>query len=101
MAVGDRLAKNLWFRVGEEASDSDVVEICYKSYHQYEQAEYFFSKQHKDISVIHILVLMKNFNIPNIGWKGDMEGYKENMRFVLGIRDKFLIKLSDGPGVHN
>ena len=45
MAVGDRLAKNLWFRVGEEASDSDVVEICYKSYHQYEQAEYFFSKQ--------------------------------------------------------
>lgn len=71
---GDARAECLWVRIREKANRADVlVDISYRPPNQDEDAEEIFCKQLTEDSQLLTLVLMEDFNLPDVFWKYNRE----------------------------
>lgn len=71
---GDARAECLWVRIREKANRADIlVDISYRPPNQDEDAEEIFCKQLAEDSQLLALVLMEDFNLPDVLWKYNRE----------------------------
>ncbi|GAB0182918.1 hypothetical protein GRJ2_000757100 [Grus japonensis] len=85
-------------RQGEETLQSDlIVGICYRPPNQEDQADEALYRQIGTASHSQALVLMGDFNHPNICWRDNTAGHKQSRRFLECIDDNFLLQVTEEP----
>ncbi|GAB0209132.1 hypothetical protein GRJ2_003378900 [Grus japonensis] len=91
---GDERVECLWVRIRGKANKADImVGICYRPPNQDEEADKIFYKQLGEVSQSLALVLMGDFNLPDICWKSNTAERKQSRRFLERVEDNFLTQL--------
>ena len=65
-----------------------VVGVCYRLPDQEEPVDEAFLLQLQEVSHLQVLVLMGDFNHPDICWDSGMAGGKQSRRFLESVEDK-------------
>ncbi|KAK4824398.1 hypothetical protein QYF61_014058 [Mycteria americana] len=88
----------LWVRIRGKANKADiVVGICYRPPSQDEEADEIFHKQLGEVSRSLALVLVGDFNLPDVCWKYNTAERKQSRRFLERVEDNFLTQLVREP----
>ena len=76
------------------ANEADIlVGVCYEPPNQDEEMDEVFYKQLLEVAQSPALVLMGNFNFPDICWKYNKALRKQSRRFLECVEDSFLTQL--------
>ncbi|KAK4813301.1 hypothetical protein QYF61_023452 [Mycteria americana] len=80
---GDDRVECLWVRIRGKANKADiVVGVCYRPPNQDEETDELFYKQLGEASRSLALVLVGNFNLPDVCWKYNTAERKQSRRFL-------------------
>ncbi|GAB0204048.1 hypothetical protein GRJ2_002870400 [Grus japonensis] len=91
---GDNRVECLWVRIRGKVNKADImVGVCYRPPNQDEEADEIFYKQLGKVSQSLALVLMGDFNLPDICWKYNTAERKQSRRFLECVEDNFLTQL--------
>ncbi|KAK4828567.1 hypothetical protein QYF61_027657 [Mycteria americana] len=95
---GDKV-ECLWVRMRGKASKADILlGVCYRPPNQDEEADEAFDKQLARVSQSLALVLMGDFNLPDVCWKYNTAERKQSRRFLECVEDdNFLTQLVSEP----
>ncbi|KAK4831824.1 hypothetical protein QYF61_019347 [Mycteria americana] len=95
---GDDRVECLWVRIRGKANKADiVVGVCYRPPNQDEQTDELFYKQLGEASRSLALVLVGDFNLPDVCWKYNTAERKQSRRFLERVADNFLTQLVSEP----
>ncbi|KAK4827403.1 hypothetical protein QYF61_017808 [Mycteria americana] len=96
---GDDRVECLWVRIRGKANKADiVVGVCYRPPNQHEETDELFYKQLGEASRSLALVLVGDFNLPDVCWKYNTAGRKQSRRFLERVADdNFLTQLVSEP----
>ncbi|GAB0208346.1 mitochondrial enolase superfamily member 1 [Grus japonensis] len=82
-----------------KANKADImVGVCHRSCNQDEETDEIVYKQLGEVSQSLALVLMGEFNLPDVCWKYNTAERKQSRRFLEGVEDNFLTQLLDVGG---
>ena len=73
-----------------------MVGVCYRPPDQEEAADKAFLLQLQEVLRSQALVLMGDFNHPDICWDSGMAGGRQSRRFLESAEDNFLVQVLDG-----
>ncbi|GAB0184113.1 hypothetical protein GRJ2_000876600 [Grus japonensis] len=91
---GDNRVECLWVRIRGKANKADImVGVCYRPPNQGEEADEIFYKQLGEVSQSLALVLVGDFNLPDVCWKYNTVERKQSRRFLECAEDYFLTQL--------
>ena len=71
--------------------------VCYRPPDQEDRAEEALYRQIGAASRSQALVLMGDFNHPNICWRDNTAGHKQSRRFLECVDDNFLLQVTEEP----
>ena len=92
------MAKSLWVRIKGRAGTGDIiVGVCYRPPDQEDQADEALYRQIGAASCSQALVLMGDFNHPDICWRDNTAGHKQSRRFLECVDDNFLLQVMEEP----
>src|SRR5699024_11146480 len=74
-----------------------VAGVCYRTSDQEEAVDAACLLQLQEVLRLRALVLMRDFNHPDIFWDSGMAGGRQSRRFLESVKDNFLIQVIDGP----
>ncbi|KAK4813002.1 hypothetical protein QYF61_004178 [Mycteria americana] len=95
---GDDRVECLWVRIRGKANKADiVVGVCYRPPNQDEGTDELFYKQLGEASRSLALVLVGDFNLPDVCWKCNTAERKQSRRFLERVADNFLTQLVSKP----
>ncbi|KAK4810539.1 hypothetical protein QYF61_004502 [Mycteria americana] len=95
---GDDRVECLWVRIRGKANKADiVVGVCYRPPNQDEETDELFYKQLGEASRSLALVLVGDFNLPDVCWKYNTAERKRSRRFLEHVADNFLTQLVSEP----
>ncbi|KAK4830597.1 hypothetical protein QYF61_012023 [Mycteria americana] len=95
---GDDRVECLWVRIRGKANNADiVVGVCYRPPNQDEETDELFYKQLGEASRSLALVLVGDFNLPDVCWKYNTAERNQSRRFVECVADNFLTQLVSEP----
>ncbi|KAK4829261.1 hypothetical protein QYF61_002653 [Mycteria americana] len=95
---GDDRVECLWIRIKGKANKADiVVGVCYRCPNQDEETDELFYKQLGEASRSLALVLVGDFNLPDVCWKYNTAERKQSRRFLECVADNFLTQLVREP----
>ncbi|PKU29997.1 hypothetical protein llap_19699 [Limosa lapponica baueri] len=95
---GNSRVECLWVRIRGRASKADiVVGVCYRPPNQNVEIDEIFYKQLGEVSRSLALVLVGDFNLPDISWAHNMAEREQSRRFLECVGDNFLIQLVREP----
>ncbi|KAK4810917.1 hypothetical protein QYF61_013325 [Mycteria americana] len=95
---GDDRVECLWVRIRGKANKADlVVGVCYRPPNQDEETDELFYKQLGEASRSLALVLVGDFNLPDVCWKYNTAERKQCRRFLECVADNFLTQLVSEP----
>ncbi|KAK4820693.1 hypothetical protein QYF61_003613 [Mycteria americana] len=95
---GDDRVECLWVRIRGKANKADVVvRVCYRPPNQEEETDELFYKQLGEASRSLALVLVGDFNLPDVCWKYNTAERKQSRRFLECVADIFLTQLVSEP----
>ncbi|KAK4829727.1 hypothetical protein QYF61_006188 [Mycteria americana] len=95
---GDNRVECLWVRIRGKANKADiVVGVCYRPANQDEETDELFYKQPGEASRSLALVLVGDFNLPDVCWKYNTAERKQSRRFLECVADNFLTQLVSEP----
>ncbi|KAK4825574.1 LOW QUALITY PROTEIN: hypothetical protein QYF61_000573 [Mycteria americana] len=95
---GDDRVECLWVRIRGKANKADiVVGLCYRPPNQDEETDELFYKQLGEASRSLALVLVGDFNLPDVCWKYNTAERKQSRRFLERVADNFLTQLVSEP----
>ncbi|KAK4823940.1 hypothetical protein QYF61_008326 [Mycteria americana] len=95
---GDDRVEGLWVRIRGKANKADiVVGVCYRPPNQDEETDELFYKQLGEASRSLALVLVGDFNLPDVCWKYNTAERKQSRRFLERVADNFLTQLVREP----
>ncbi|KAK4810710.1 LOW QUALITY PROTEIN: hypothetical protein QYF61_007684, partial [Mycteria americana] len=95
---GDDRVECLWVRIRGKANKADiVVGVCYRPPNQDEETDELFYKQLGEASRSLALVLVGDFNLPDVCWKYNTAERKQSRRFLECVADNFLTQLVSEP----
>ena len=96
---GDDRVECLWVRIRGKANKADiVVGVCYRPRNQDDEADELFYKQLGEASRSPALVLVGDFNLPDVCWKYNTAERKQSRRFLECVaEDNFLAQLGSEP----
>ncbi|KAK4823236.1 hypothetical protein QYF61_000096 [Mycteria americana] len=95
---GDDRVECLWMRIRGKANKADiVVGVCYRPPNQDEETDELFYKQLGEASQSLALVLVGDFNLPDVCWKYNTAERKQSRRFLECVADNFLTQLVSEP----
>ncbi|PKU42865.1 rna-directed dna polymerase from mobile element jockey-like [Limosa lapponica baueri] len=84
----------LWIRKKGKANKGDfVLGVCYRPPNQDEEADEVFYKRLAEVSQLPALVLVGDFNLPDICWKYNTAESRQARRFLECMEDNFLTQL--------
>ncbi|PKU31484.1 adaptin ear-binding coat-associated protein 1 [Limosa lapponica baueri] len=90
--------EHLWVRIKGKASKADtIVGVCYRSPNQDLVIDEIFYKQLAEISRSLALVLVGDFNFPDVCWKHNTAEREQSRRFLECVEDNFLTQLVREP----
>ncbi|KAK4815791.1 hypothetical protein QYF61_007231 [Mycteria americana] len=95
---GDDRVECLWVRTRGKANKAHiVVGVCYRPPNQDEETDELFYKQLGEASRSLALVLVGDFNLPDVCWKYNTAERKQSRRFLERVADNFLTQLVREP----
>ncbi|KAK4812452.1 hypothetical protein QYF61_024853 [Mycteria americana] len=95
---GDDRVECLWVRIRGKANKADiVVGVCYSPPNQDEETNELFYKQLGEASRWLALILVGDFNLPDVCWKYNTAEKKRSRRFLECVADNFLTQLVSEP----
>jgi len=88
----------LWVKMRGKANKADILlGVCYRPPNQDEEAHEVFYKRLAEVSQSLTLVLMGDFNLPDMCWKYNTAEWKESRRFLECVEDNFSMQLVSEP----
>jgi len=87
---GDNRVECLWIRIRGKANKADMVGVCYTPPNQDEEADEIVYKQLVEVSQSLALVLVGDFNLPDVCWKYNTADRKQSTRLLECVEDKLL-----------
>ncbi|PKU30779.1 adaptin ear-binding coat-associated protein 1 [Limosa lapponica baueri] len=95
---GNSRVECLWVRIRGRASKADiVVGVCYRLPNQNVEIDEIFYKQLGEVSRLLALVLVGDFNLPDISWVHNTAEREQSRRFLECVGDNFLTQLVREP----
>ncbi|PKU34926.1 mitochondrial fission process protein 1 [Limosa lapponica baueri] len=95
---GNSRVECLWVRIRGRASKADiVVGVCYRPPNQDVEVDEMFYKQLAEVSRSLALVLVGDFNLPDISWAHNTAEREQSRRFLGCVGDNFLTQLVREP----
>ncbi|RMC10397.1 hypothetical protein DUI87_13201 [Hirundo rustica rustica] len=86
----------LWIRIKGKAKKVDILlRVCYRPPNQEEEVDNLFYKQLDNVSGSSALVLVGDFNMPDICWELNTEEKRQSRKFLECMEDNFLLQLGD------
>ncbi|XP_035169883.1 uncharacterized protein LOC118159406, partial [Oxyura jamaicensis] len=90
--------ESLWVKIKDLSSKVYlVVGVCYRPPDQGESVDEAFLLQLQELSCSQALILMEDFNHPDICWGSGTAGSRQSRRFLEFVEDNFLVQVIDGP----
>jgi len=90
--------ESLWLRIKGRAWTGDItVGVCYRPPDQDEQEDEALYRQIGEASHSKTLVLMGDFNHPNICWRDNTAGHRQAWRFLECDEDNFPFQVIEEP----
>ncbi|GAB0204603.1 hypothetical protein GRJ2_002925900 [Grus japonensis] len=91
-------SESLWVRIKGSAGAGDIIAgICYRPPDQEDQADEALHRQIGAASCSQALVLMGDFNYPNICWRDNTAGHKQSRRLLECVDDNFPLQVIEEP----
>ncbi|TRZ08332.1 hypothetical protein HGM15179_018775 [Zosterops borbonicus] len=88
----------LWVRIKGKANKADIVlGVCYHPPNQEEEVDNLFYKQLENVSGSSALVLVGDFNLPDICWEPNTAEKKQSRKVLECMEDNFLLQLVGEP----
>jgi len=98
LGVDEERANSLWVRIKGQAHKRDsAVGLYYRPPDQEEEVDEAFYTQLEVASQSQALVLMRDFNHPDICWEDHTARHRQSRRFLQNIDDNFLTQEVDEP----
>jgi len=98
LRVDEEQMESLWVRIKGQAHTGDtVVGVYYRPPDQKKEADHAFYRQLKVTSQSQGLVLMGEFNHPDICWEDHTARHTQSRRFLQSIDDNFLVQVVEEP----
>ena len=95
---GDDRVESIWIRIKAKANKTDVtVGICYRPPTQDEEVDERLYKQLDEVSRSLLLVLVGDFNFPDICWIYNIADRDQSRRSLECVEDNFLTQLVKEP----
>ena len=92
LGMDEEPTESLWVRIKGRAGTRDIiVEVCYRPADQEDREDEALYRQIGAASHSQALVLMGDFNHPDICWRDNTAGHKQSRRFLECIDDNFLL----------
>ncbi|GAB0209305.1 hypothetical protein GRJ2_003396200 [Grus japonensis] len=96
--MDEELTKSLWVRIKGRAGTGDIiVGVCYRPPDQGDRADEALYRQIGAASRSQALVLMGDFNHPDICWRDNAAGHKQSRKFLECVNDNFLLQVIEEP----
>ncbi|GAB0180659.1 hypothetical protein GRJ2_000531200 [Grus japonensis] len=96
--MDEESTESLWVRIKERAGTGDtIVGVCYRPSDQEDRAEETLYRQIGAALHSQALVLMVDFNHPDICSRDNTAGHKKSRRFLECIDGNFLLQVIEGP----
>ncbi|RMB93593.1 hypothetical protein DUI87_30292 [Hirundo rustica rustica] len=88
----------LWVRIKWKANKADILlGVCYRPPNQEEEVDNLFYKQLGNVSRSSALVLVGDFNLPDICWELNTAEKRQSRKFLERMEDNFLSELVGEP----
>ncbi|GAB0204592.1 mitochondrial enolase superfamily member 1 [Grus japonensis] len=98
VGVDEERVKSLWVRIKGQANMGDtVVDVYYRPPDQEEEVDEAFYRQLEVASRSQALVLVEDFNHPDICWNDNTARHAQSRRFLQSIDDNFLTQVVEEP----
>ncbi|GAB0209615.1 hypothetical protein GRJ2_003427200 [Grus japonensis] len=98
LSVDEEQVESLWVRMKGQANMGDtVVGVYYRPPDQEEEVDEAFYRQLEVALRSQALVLMGDFNHPDICWKSNTAKHAQSRRFLQSIDDNFLTQVVEDP----
>ena len=95
---GDDRVESLWVRIKAKANKTDIIMgVCYRPSSQDEEVDKTLYRQLGEVSRSLPLVLMGDFNFPDICWIYNTADREQSQRFLECVGDNFLTQLVKEP----
>lgn len=94
LAVGNGTVEMLWVRIKGQTDKADfVVGVCCRPPRQDGNTDKLFYKELSGISRSAALVLMGDFNFPDISWENHTANTNRSRKFLRHVNDSFLVQI--------
>jgi len=98
LGADEEQVESLWVRIKGQPHKGDItVAVCYRPPDQEEEVDEAFYRQLKVASQSQALVLMGDFNHPDISWEDHTARHMQSRRFLQSIDDNFLMQTVEEP----
>ncbi|GAB0179939.1 hypothetical protein GRJ2_000459200 [Grus japonensis] len=98
LGMDEKPSKSLWVKIKGRAGTGDtIVEVWYRSLNQEDQADEGLYRQIGAASCSQALVLMGDFNHPDICWRDNTAGHNQSRKFLECVDDDFLLQVIEEP----
>ncbi|GAB0183467.1 hypothetical protein GRJ2_000812000 [Grus japonensis] len=98
LGMDEELTESLWVRIKGRAGAGDItVGVCYRPPDQGDRADEALCRQIGAASHSQALVLMGDFNHPNICWKDNAAERKQSRKFLECVDDSFFRQVMEEP----
>ncbi|CAM4394956.1 unnamed protein product [Caretta caretta] len=88
----------LWIKFRSVCNKSDVVVgVCYRPPDQGDEVDEAFFRQLTEASGSHALILMGDFNFPDICWESNTAVHRQSRKFLESVGDNFLAQVLEEP----
>ncbi|GAB0186949.1 hypothetical protein GRJ2_001160200 [Grus japonensis] len=98
LSVGNDTVESLWVRIKGQANKGDVVvEVYYRPHSQNDTTYELFFRELRDASRSTALVLMGDFNLPDVNWEHHTADTSRSRSFLKHLDDNFLVQVLKEP----
>jgi len=98
LGADEEQVESLWVRIKGQAHTGDsVVGVYYRPPDQEEEVDEAFYRQLEVVSLPQALVLLEDFNHPDICWEDHTDRHTQSRRFLRSIDDIFLMPVVEEP----
>jgi len=98
LGADEERVESLWVRIKGQAHMGDItVGVYYRPPDQEEEIDEAFYRQLQTASQSQVLVLLGDFNYPDISWEDHTARHSQSRRFLQSTNDKFLMQVVEEP----
>ncbi|CAM5095768.1 unnamed protein product [Natator depressus] len=89
---------SLWVKFKSVSNKGDVVVgVCYRPPDQEDEVDEAFFRQLMEVTTLQALVLMGDFNHPDICWESNTAVHRQCRKFLENVGDNFLVQVLEEP----